>query len=169
MGQLNFLQSSSPPKKIKKPKEWTLFVDGASRGNPGAAGAGIYLTSEGETVLEQGFYLGTKTNNQAEYLALLIGIFFAKKYLGSNDILHIRSDSQLIVRQMMGIYKVKDAQLKVMRDVGLKFLERISSYTIEHILRDKNSNADRMANYGVDKKVEIPKSCLNVLKRNEIF
>jgi ribonuclease HI len=169
MGQLNFLQSSSPTKKTKKPKEWTLFVDGASRGNPGAAGAGVYLTSEGKAVLEQGFYLGKKTNNQAEYLALLIGLFFAKKYLGPKDILHIRSDSQLLVRQMMGIYKVKDAQLKVMRDVGLLFVEKIASYTIEHILRGKNGDADRMANHGVDKKVEIPKSCLNILKKHEVF
>ena len=169
MGQLNFLQSNSAIKKTKKPKEWTLFVDGASRGNPGAAGAGMYLISEGKVVLEQGFFLGKKTNNQAEYLALLIGLFYSKKYLGSVDILHIRSDSQLLVRQMMGIYKVKDAQLKVMRDVGLLFVEKIASYTIEHVLRGKNGDADRMANYGVDKKVEIPKSCLSILKKYEVL
>jgi ribonuclease HI len=169
MEQLSFLQSSSPPKKVKKPKQIEMFVDGASRGNPGKAGAGIYVTCDGEMILELGFFLGEKTNNQAEYLALLIGLFFTKKYVGENDFLHIKSDSQLLVRQMKGIYKVKDMHLRGMRDLGLTFLEPVNNYTIEHVLRGKNTNADRMANYGVDKKVEIPKACVNILKRYEVL
>lgn len=168
MEQLNFLQTGSSKKK-KKTKKWTLNVDGASRGNPGAAGAGIYLTCDKEVILEQGFFLGKKTNNQAEYLALLIGLFFAKKYVSENDSLLILSDSQLLVRQMKGEYKVKDTQLRAMKEVALLLLQKVGSYDIEHVLRGKNSNADRMANYGVDKKVDVPKSCLNVLKKHEVF
>ena len=168
MEQLNFLQNNAPV-KAPKVKEWTLFVDGASRGNPGAAGAGIYLICSDAIVLEQGFYLGEKTNNQAEYLALLIGLFFSKKYVKGSDVLHIRSDSQLLVRQIQGVYKVKDVHLKAMHDVVKLFLKKIPSYTIDHVLRGGNSDADRMANHGVDKKIEIPQSCLNELKKYEIL
>jgi ribonuclease HI len=170
MKQLSFLQTATPsPQKIKIAKQLEMFVDGASRGNPGDAGAGIYFASEGKMILELGFYLGEKTNNQAEYLALLIGLFFSKKYVNDGDFLHIKSDSQLLVRQMSGIYKVKDQRLKVMRDLALLFLKSIPNFTIEHVFREKNIHADRMANFGVDKKIEIPYDCITILKKYEIL
>jgi ribonuclease HI len=168
MEQLNFLQNSTPPKAVEA-KEWTLFIDGASRGNPGSAGAGIYLTCAGNMVLEQGFFLGEKTNNQAEYLALLIGLYFSKKYVKESDVLHIKSDSQLLVRQIQGVYKVKDTHLKAMRDAAMLLLKKIPAYTIDHVLRAGNSDADRMANHGVDKKIEIPQLCLHLLKKYEVL
>ena len=87
-------------KQTKKGLHWKLFVDGASRKNPGKAGAGIYLVKEDKSILKKGFYLGTKTNNQAEYLALILGIFYAKKYMAKNDMLTIFSDSELLVKHM---------------------------------------------------------------------
>ena len=168
MKQMSFLQSADPAPKKRNPK-WFLAVDGASRGNPGKAGAGVYLTCEDEVILEQGFFLGEKTNNQAEYLALLIGLFYAKKYVKDTDSLHVQSDSQLLVRQMCGQYKVKDARLKMMRDVAYTFLDEIHSYEFEHVLRHKNTHADKMANHGVDKKIEVPKACANALKKYEVF
>lgn len=169
MKQLNFLKSNVEKQRVVKKKHlWKVFIDGASRGNPGKAGAGICLFRDDEKILEQGFFLGKKTNNQAEYMALLLGVFFSTKYLSQDDILHVVSDSQLLVRQMNNVYKVKDAHLAVLKNVALSLLEKISSYTVEHVMRHKNVDADCMANYGIDKKIEIPKSFLNILKKHEV-
>src|SRR5471030_99614 len=86
---------------------WRLEVDGASRGNHGPAGAGLYLKKGAYVVLKQGFFLGNCTNNQAEYAALLLGICQARTLIQSSHTLHIVSDSELLVRQLQGTYKVK--------------------------------------------------------------
>lgn len=98
----------------KEHHRWLLFVDGASRNNPGPSAAGIYLLKDDLAFEKDGFYLGIKTNNEAEYLALFIGLFFLFEYVQDGDTVHIISDSQLLVRQIMGQYKVKQPHLKLL-------------------------------------------------------
>ena len=134
---------------------WELFVDGASRNNPGKAGAGVLLLKNGKEIVAKGFYLGIVSNNQAEYGALAIGIFFCKQLLAGSDELLIYSDSQLVVRQIRGEYRVKHPQLK---EFYLCVHEHLKSldYTIHHIAREKNSIADKLANKGIDSATPLP-------------
>lgn len=146
---------------------WKLYIDGASKNNPGPSGCGFVLMKNQEIVFQQGFYLGVKTNNQAEYFALLLGVFFAKKYITQKDSLTIISDSQLLVRQMNGLYKVKDIHLKKLKDLAVLWLKDYS-YTIEHVLREFNVLADEMANRGVEKKVVLTQELLQCLRDHDI-
>ena len=147
--------------------QWTLFVDGASRNNPGPSGAGIYIEKNGTLVIKDGYYLGKKTNNQAEYLALLLGLFMLKEHVKQHEKIHIISDSQLLVRQLTGIYKVKEPSLQKLHAV-CKEKMRDLNVTIAHVLRDENTQADAMANYGVDSKIFPPKPYLMMLKQYDI-
>jgi len=160
-------------KKIKKKcgdgtkGYWKLFIDGASRNNPGPSGAGFLLLKNDKSVVQDGFFLGKKTNNQAEYFALLLGAFFLKKYICKGDFVLIVSDSQLLVRQLKGEYRVRKAELKPMHQCAKDLLADIT-YTIVHVLREENEQADALANRGVDKKKKPPKQFLNVLQDYEI-
>lgn len=167
MKQLNFLNSSESSCEKDEVNYWKLYVDGASRNNPGKAGAGIYIIKDNKKFLEQGFALGLKTNNQAEYLALLVGIFFLKKYLCKDDVVMIVSDSQLMVRQITGHYKVKNAELIPLFKLSKKLLYGIN-YNIAHVLRDENKEADEMANLGIDKGKRLPQDFLDMLQEYEI-
>ena len=146
---------------------WKLFIDGASKNNPGPAGSGFVLIKDKEVVCEQGFYLGKKTNNQAEYYALVLGVFFTKKYIKKDEHLTIISDSQLLVRQMNGIYKVKDAQLAQLKNLAKTWLEDYN-YKVHHVLREHNTLADEMANRGVEKKTSLPQEFLHSLQHHDI-
>ena len=139
----------------KKKHAWKLFVDGASRGNPGPAGAGVYLLKDSKKEYAHGFFLGKKTNNQAEYLALLLGAFKATKKMAATDTLEIISDSQLLIRQIQGIYRVKNEELAKLHAKALALLKPFC-YTSKHVLRADNSIADALANEGVDKKIPVP-------------
>jgi ribonuclease HI len=141
---------------------WELYIDGAARNNPGPAGAGIYLLKDGCSIVEEGFYLGTKTNNQAEYLALLLGVMYVKRYMQANDMLIIHSDSQLLVRQLMGIYAIKNVHIKLFCS-AFKDLTHMLHYKIVHIRREKNVVADRLANNGIDKKSAIPQEFSKIM------
>lgn len=155
--QINFLDNcTEPTQNIKKPKTiWKLFIDGASRNNPGKAGAGIYLLKNDEKVIQKGYFLGIKTNNEAEYLALLLGIFHAKKVVSPSDILYISSDSQLLIRQLKGEYSVRKAELKVLYTCALEWLAGMN-YSVCHIKRELNEKADNLANKGIDDEVALP-------------
>ena len=118
-------------------------------------------------VLSHGYYLGVQTNNQAEYLALIIGIFYAKKYLKYGDLLEIISDSELIVRQINGIYKIKNLELIKFNDLAKSLLSQVN-YTIKHVLREQNTIADKNANKGLDKKLPLPAELQKFLEENEI-
>jgi ribonuclease HI len=140
---------------------WQLYVDGAARNNPGPAGAGIYLLKNGQPIEQVGIFLGNKTNNQAEYLALFFGLLYAKQYIKQDDLLVINSDSQLLVRQITGAYSVKNPIIKrIYNQLG----EHLSSikYTIVHIPREQNKIADKLANMGIDKKLSIPPQFLTI-------
>jgi ribonuclease HI len=147
--------------------KWKLYLDGASRNNPGPAGAGIVLYKNNELVQEGGYYLGLKTNNQAEYMALLIGLFEVKKIMKPNDQLLIISDSQLMVRQLQGMYKVKNPELKKCFSLA-KYLLKDVPCNIKHVLRHENKQADAMANRGVDTKNEVPEAFVQLLKKHAI-
>jgi len=146
---------------------WKLFIDGASRNNPGPAGAGLFLLKDDQPVEKQGFFLGSKTNNEAEYLALLSGLFFLKKHICNGDLVLIISDSQLLVRQLLGEYKVKKEELKPMHRCAKDFLKDIA-HNIVHVLREENVQADALANLGIDKKRKPPAQFLNLLQQYEI-
>jgi ribonuclease HI len=168
MKQLNFFNPESESSSIEKPSNWHLYVDGAARNNPGPAGAGIHVIKDGKTALKKGFFLGVKTNNQAEYLALLLGIFFAKKMVKEGDHFEIFADSQLLVRQMNGVYKVKHSNIQPLQRLAFKMLMDFSSYTIMHVPRDQNAHADEMANEGINKKIEPPIEFKSVLNEHTI-
>src|SRR3990167_5443662 len=103
MKQMDLWDQQPGAKQDESVVSWRLFIDGASKNNPGPAGSGFVVFKNKEMICRHGFYLGTKTNNQAEYYALVLGIHFIKKYIQHNESLTIISDSQLLVRQMSGI------------------------------------------------------------------
>ena len=153
---------------MEKQLVWTLFVDGASRNNPGPSGAGIFIEKDGVVVIKQGYYLGIKTNNQAEYLALLLGIFVLSKYVQPGDRVHIISDSQLLVRQLTGVYKVRQPHLQPLYMLCKEKMHKFGA-TIAHVLRHENVEADAMANHGVDSKIFPPQQYIALLQNHDII
>ncbi len=123
---------------------YELYIDGASRGNPGNSACGFVIIKDGKEVAFGGKYLGIKTNNEAEYYALIEGLKKAKDLKIKN--LKIFSDSRLIVNQINGKFKVKDSKLKKLFLCAKKLLEDFN-YEITHITRDKNKIADNYANF----------------------
>lgn len=146
---------------------WQLFIDGASRNNPGLAGVGIYILKNEAVMYKHGFFIGVKTNNQAEYLALLIGTIILQNSFVKGDLVQIYSDSELLVRQMKGEYRVKDEELKKLQKVAFELLQSIA-YDIGHVLREKNKFADSLANYGIDNKIRVPETILSKLNEHAI-
>lgn len=131
----------------------TIYSDGAARGNPGPAGAGAVLTGDdGRVLVEVCRYLGETTNNQAEYRALLLALEQAQK-VGADGVA-IFADSELMVKQIKGEYRVKNEGIKPLFEQAVKLLRAIGEYTIEHVPREKNKHADKLANLAIDGKVE---------------
>ena len=124
---------------------WLLHADGASLGNPGAGGAGAVIYDDNKQIVgEVSDYLGPKvTNNEAEYQSLLRGLLRALE-LGATK-LSIRMDSELAVRQILGIYKVKNPRLAVFFKEVMEALGRFEKYDIAHVRREFNSEADALA------------------------
>jgi ribonuclease HI/probable phosphoglycerate mutase len=126
-----------------------LFTDGACRGNPGRAGAGIVLTNRnGEVIIASCRYLGLCTNNIAEYKALIIGLEEALKRRCKR--INIYLDSELLVKQINGAYRVKNENLKMLMKEIRGLLYFFENYSVEHIPRNKNTTADRLANKAID-------------------
>jgi len=147
---------------------WKLFVDGAAKNNPGPAGAGFCMLKDDEIILQDGYFLGIKTNNQAEYLALLLGIFFLEPRYNNGDRVDIIADSELLVRQINGIYKVKNPQLALLHACAYQDVHRLKA-KVSHTLRHANKNADKMANLGIETKIMPPQEFLTKLSRYEIY
>jgi ribonuclease HI len=132
----------------------TLEFDGGSRGNPGPAGIGIVIrAADGTPLATLGRYIGRATNNVAEYRALITALQEARK-LGGKKIL-ICGDSELIIKQMRGEYRVKHPDMKVLFDEAQSLLAEFEQAKIEHNLRGKNVLADKLANLAMDKKRDI--------------
>lgn len=161
-----FMQDTFQKKTIDK-AQWWLFVDGASRKNPGPSGAGIVIIKNGVPFFNDGIFLGKKTNNQAEYLALVYGLFVLSKEVDSNDQVCVISDSQLLVRQLNGQYRVKNALLKPLFVLAQKLCNPLD-IVIKHVLREENTQADAMANSGVDAKKRLPDEFQLFLQKNGI-
>jgi probable phosphoglycerate mutase len=127
----------------------TAYTDGGARGNPGPAGYGVsVLGPDGAIAAELSGYLGLKTNNFAEYSALLAALEWAL----ANGVTHLRvvSDSELMVKQMQGRYKVSSPGLKPLHDEARARAKKLAMFRIEHVLRGKNKRADALANAAMD-------------------
>lgn len=124
-------------------------VDGGARGNPGPAAIGAVVQAPGGEVLEErGERIGAATNNVAEYRALLLGIERAAE-LGASE-LELVGDSELVVRQVKGEYKVKDAALRELHAEVKRALRRFDTWSIRHVRREQNAAADRLVNEALD-------------------
>ena len=127
----------------------TLYADGAARGNPGPAGAGAVLLDErGQVIAECTRYLGTATNNVAEYTGLIIGLEEAARR-GIDD-LDVRLDSNLVVQQMRGLWRIKHPGLRPLALRAGELLARFPKRTIEHVPRERNGLADALSNRAID-------------------
>ena len=132
----------------------TLEFDGGSRGNPGPAGIGIVLRAkDGTELLTLGRFIGRATNNVAEYRALITALQKAKE-LGARRVA-IRGDSELVVKQMKGEYRVKNEGLRELYDEAQALLGQFEHATIDHNYRNKNAVADKLANLAMDRKVDV--------------
>ena len=127
--------------------ELTLFIDGASRGNPGHAGIGIRIEADGKLLKEYCEYIGCTTNNVAEYRALIKGLEMAADSEANR--VTVFSDSELVVRQMNGTYKVKSGGLLPLYQTAQMQSRTFDGFQIKHVRREQNKEADRLANQGI--------------------
>ncbi len=124
-------------------------IDGASRGNPGPASYAVVIRDpSGKIILELAKNIGRETNNVAEYYALLAALDYATSH--NISALRLRSDSELLVRQMQGRYKVKSADLKPLHERASKMAKQLGYFAIEHVRRELNRDADALANVALD-------------------
>lgn len=127
----------------------TVNVDGGARGNPGPAAIGAVLRNgDGEIVEQRAERIGHATNNVAEYQALLLGIKLAAEH--GATALDLVGDSELVVRQVEGRYKVKDATMRQLHAEVKRALADFESWTIRHVRRERNADADRLVNEALD-------------------
>lgn len=127
----------------------TIHIDGGSRGNPGPAGCGVAIANEkGEAIYEAGYFLGRMTNNMAEYTGLLKGLEDAAS-CGASE-LQVYCDSELLVKQINGEYRVKNETLKDYFDKAMTGLRGIGKWKVTHVRREANARADELANIAMD-------------------
>jgi len=134
--------------RMSKSSGLTINIDGAARGNPGPAAFAYVITRDGELLSEEAGCLGPATNNLAEYTALVRALEKAAE-LGDGRLL-IRSDSELLVKQMNGLYRVKNPQLKILYDQAQELRDQFVSVSIVHVRRADNRDADRLCNEALD-------------------
>lgn len=125
-----------------------LYVDGAARGNPGPAGIGVVIKNDTETLLEVSDYIGKTTNNVAEYMALIRGLEEALDM--GNKSIEVYSDSELVVKQINGEYKVKNEGLLPLYLHLKSLIKKFNHFSISHNVREENKYADELANKGID-------------------
>jgi ribonuclease HI len=141
---------AAPPKK--RVPEYFIQADGASRGNPGESGIGAVIAdARGRTIKELKYFLGMATNNVAEYRAVILALQKAFD-LGAGSVT-VYLDSELVVRQLRGEYKVREAHLKLLHREALDILNRFSEYHIHHVPREENRRADQLANEAIEQKI----------------
>ena len=129
-----------------------VYSDGAARGNPGPAGAGAVLVEpSGQVVDRLGKYLGTQTNNFAEYMGLILGLKRARD-LGVKEV-EVYADSELMIRQLGGRYQVKSPTLRPLYEEALGLLEGFSRVKLVHVPREMNAAADEMSNRAIDERL----------------
>ncbi len=128
----------------------TMHIDGASRGNPGAAAYAVVLARPGMPVVEEADTIGTASNNVAEYTALVEGLALAVE-LGVKKV-QVFSDSELMVKQMSGVYKVKHEDLRPLYEEACRLRKQFEQVTIAHVRREQNKRADAIGNDALDGK-----------------
>jgi ribonuclease HI len=134
-----------------------LYTDGAARGNPGAAGAGIVIEDDqGMRLRGLHRWLGHKTNNEAEYLALIDGLRAVADW--RPDRLEVYLDSKLVVEQVRGAYRVKKAELQSLHKQAMELIRDFPEWEIGHVEREKNKGADALANMAIDEHVRKSKA-----------
>ena len=127
----------------------TAYIDGGARGNPGPAGYGVHIIDQGGNVLAELYEaIGTATNNIAEYRGLLAALEWAVAH--GHTRLHIKSDSQLLVHQMNGVYRIKHPGLLPLYRQARHLMAKVGAVTLEHVRREQNKEADRLSNLGMD-------------------
>ena len=129
-------------------KKFVLYCDGASRGNPGPSAYGFVIYENGQTIAQEGQLLGEVTNNIAEYEGLLRGLARAVSLQGEE--ITVKSDSELLVRQLKGQYKVKAPHLKKLHEQALQLMTKFKKTEILHIRRELNDVADSLCNQALD-------------------
>lgn len=125
------------------------YIDGGARGNPGPAGYGVRIEDEQGTLIEEfSGFLGTSTNNVAEYNGLLAALRYVQQH--GHRVVRIKSDSELLVKQMRGEYKVRNAGLLPLYQQARTLALRLDRIVFEHVRREHNKDADRLANLAMD-------------------
>ena len=139
---------------IKKDADLIVVnVDGASKGNPGESGIGVAIFDKDLNLINEACdYLGVATNNVAEYKALILGIKLSAKYNAKRVL--FKADSELMVKQIKGEYRVKNAQLKLLFTEAQGLLKKLPNWKIMHVPREENKEADLLANKGVEMSIK---------------
>jgi len=139
---------------IKKDADLIVVnVDGASKGNPGESGIGVAIFDKDLNLIDEACdYLGVATNNVAEYKALILGIKLSTKYNAKRVL--FKADSELMVKQIKGEYRVKNAQLKLLFTEAQGLLKKLPNWKIMHVPREENKEADLLANKGVEMSIK---------------
>ena len=143
------LFGDAPPPESKRVAAYQANIDGGSRGNPGPAAYGVVIRdARGEIVARLKKYIGQNTNNVAEYFGLIAALDYAQ----THDIraLRVESDSELLVKQMHGQYKVKSAELRPLFERAKKMSQTFESFRISHVYREQNREADALVNQALD-------------------
>jgi ribonuclease HI len=148
---LNFFNVEGMNEYLEKTKKYALYTDGGSRGNPGPSGAGYVIYDENNKELYCGKkFLGTATNNTAEYAALLLGLEFSRQLRIKN--IDCFLDSDLIVKQLNGVYRVKHPNIVPLFEKVKNALQSFEHISFTHVRREKNKRADGLANEAMDRK-----------------
>src|SRR5438477_2955875 len=149
------MPSYSPRSELSTPRAKTpehylvAYTDGGARGNPGPAGYGVVIQNQaGIKIAALGQYLGHQTNNFAEYQGLIAALEYALEH--GHKALKVVSDSELLVRQIKGIYKVKNSTLQELHGRAKQLIAQLDWFSIDHALRERNREADRLANQAMD-------------------
>jgi phosphoribosylglycinamide formyltransferase-1 len=141
-------------KLTANPEQIIIYADGGSRGNPGPAAAAFTLTdSQGKQLMAKAFFLGENTNNVAEYTAVIKALEHAKQYVPER--ISIFSDSELLVQQLNGGYKVRSEVIRPLFKQVLTMLKEFGSYEVKHIMRNKNTQADKLVNQALNMQRDI--------------
>ncbi|MFH0912897.1 MAG: ribonuclease HI family protein [Candidatus Omnitrophota bacterium] len=128
-------------------KELEIYIDGASKGNPGPSGIGVVVCQGGETIKNIANYIGNTTNNIAEYTALIYGL--QEGLLLKAENITVKTDSQLLYRQLKKIYKVKNPNILELYNQVTHLIAAFAGFSINHIPREENKGADKLANQAV--------------------
>jgi probable phosphoglycerate mutase len=137
---------------VAEPRRLVIHTDGAARGNPGLAGAGAVLrdAADGSLVSELAVFLGKRTNNYAEWTAVALALEEAL-LVGATHV-DLRMDSQLVARQISGVYRVKHPDLQPIHARVMGLLSRFAGYTVGHVPRELNKEADHLSNVAIDQR-----------------